>query len=352
MMTRDYKMRLQHDRGYTLIETLTIICVTIFLISIALPAIQNVRESARRLQCANHLRQIGIAMASYQSACSAYPLLYIGIVNPNGIPIGGGFFSIHTYILPYIEQGSAINSLNFSVFSPSFQTSGNSVDLTKSPHPANSTVGQMHIATFICPSDPIIHSGEWGGTNYRSNLGTVLEAPSSRSTPVPIEGANGAFQPFDALPPSAFRDGLSNTVSFSEKPRGRPSGRFNAFAGYWFGQGAYTSADGLLAVCRSLKGEPSAFQNDVGNIWMLPYHRYTFYNHNLNPNREVPDCVGSWNNRDPAMVNGLFTARSHHRGGVNVLYMDGRATFATNSIELGVWRAIGTRNGGEQIKEN
>ena len=109
----------------------------------------------------------------------------------------------------------------------------------------------------------------------------------------------------------------------------------------------YTSLDELVLTCAALRGEPANFQNDVGSCWMLPYYRFTFYNHDVGPNSAVPDCVGGWHSSDPAFYNGVFSARSQHRGGVNAAFGDGHVSFITNSISVTAWRALGTRNGNE-----
>jgi prepilin-type processing-associated H-X9-DG protein len=135
-----------------------------------------------------------------------------------------------------------------------------------------------------------------------------------------------------------------------KKSRGFISDRFAPFSGYWIKRSAlYTTQDELLKTCGSLTGEPQEFQNDVGTCWFMPYLRFTFYKHDTGPNSAVPDCVGGWNNSDPAFFNGAFAARSYHAGGVNIAFMDGHVAFQSGAMGLAIWRAIGTRAGGESV---
>jgi prepilin-type processing-associated H-X9-DG protein len=155
--------------------------------------------------------------------------------------------------------------------------------------------------------------------------------------------------PLKTLYPAAFTDGLSFTAAMGEKSRGHRDGPYDPRVGYFFSGAFYTTQAEMIAGCRSLQGEPQAFVNDVGNRWFLPYLDYTFYKHDVGPNSAVPDCVGAWNSFDPALFNGVFTARSYHPGGVNTLFMDGHVQFISSHIDVGVWRAIGSRSGGEVV---
>lgn len=336
--------------GFTLIELLVSLSIISILIALLLPAVQSAREAARRAACSNNLRQMGLALNSYQSGRGTFPLLYEGLVTsdgtPKGTPLGFGAFSVHSSLLPYLEQPGLYDSINFSVPGPG---DAGSFDVSR-PHPANGTAARIALALFLCPSDPAGRSDEgWAGTNYRSNLGTVL--PPSGASAAPIEGLNGAFAPLRAFGPEVFLDGLSTTAAFSEKPSGGGTerGAYNRFIGYWWeSSGAlYTSADELIAICRSRRSDPPFYSNGVGTTWLQPSFKQTYYNHNAGPNRDVPDCIGGWNGGEPPLSNGSFAARSYHPGGVYVGLVDGHVKFVTNSVGLAVWRGAGTRAGDE-----
>ena len=337
--------------GFTLIEILVCISVIALLAALLLPAVQSAREVARRALCTNNLHQLGLALNQYQADHATYPLLYEGLVTsdgtPDGTPVGFGAFSIHSTLLPYLEQRMLHASLNFSV--PGVADPGYfSVAL---PHSANTTAARTLVDVFVCPSDPTGgRDADWGGTNYRSNLGTAL--PPSGLSVAPVEGRNGAFVPLHALGPRAFTDGTSSTAAFGEKPVGRQARRrFNRFVGFWWDSPGplYTTADELIALCGALHGAPPFHSNSVGTIWLQPSLKQTYYNHNAGPNSGVPDCVGGWNSGDPPLSSGSFAARSFHPGGVLMGSVDGHVEFVRDSVNLSVWRSLGTRDGGEVI---
>ena len=331
-------------RAFTLLETLVSISILALLFGIATPAVQSARESARRVQCANNLKNLGLATNQYLSLHNCMPFLNASINRTTG---AFGLFSAHASLLSVLDQGPLYAAINFS--RPHISDLAQGTASNKEPDAANSTAAQTIVSSFICPSDPQFsaHTG-YAGTNYRTNLGTLLP-PKALGFP-PRESGNGAFYFSRALTPAEFLDGLTNTASFGEKPRGIEQQRqFLPFTGYWINASAlYTTQDELLRACAA-PDSIARYQNDVGNIWMLPFYRFTFYNHNAGPNSVVPDCVGKWNNSDPAIVNGLFTSRSYHPHGVNVGFSDGHVAFMSNAVSLRVWRALGTRDGGEIV---
>lgn len=173
-------------------------------------------------------------------------------------------------------------------------------------------------------------------------------------------GGGGTFVDFDGLPVSEFRDGLSRTVAFSEKV---PSDENSAFGtgDFWYtglpsliGKVA-TAEEGigaLIKTCSQLNGPPPYYHAHAGRTWYLPRYGFTLYNHALTPNSKIPDCSGdllsqaaSEDVRGSSI--GLFTATSYHAGGVNVVFCDGHTEFISDSVDLGVWRALSTRNGNE-----
>ena len=333
--------------GFTLIELLVVISVLLILCSLLMPAVQQAREASRRAQCANNLRQVGIALNAYVSVYSSYPCMNVGFAGPKGAYTGYGEFSPFVQLLPELEQAPLYWAVNFSRPSLAEMLAG-SGPAWPDPGPANQTVAATSIRALLCPSDPVRQSGAWGGTDYRANIGTAVDGVLGRDLP-PDEGANGAFVPLETLYPASFADGLSVTAALSEKCRGQPGGPYNRRVGYYFNGTTYTTQAEMVALCSSLQGEPAMYVNDVGNQWFLPALTYTFYKHDVGPNSAVPDCAGAWNGFYPALVCGVFAARSDHPGGVNAVFMDGHTQFVANGVSVRVWRALGSRAGGEVV---
>ncbi len=335
--------------GFTLIELLVSLSIIALLIGLLLPAVQAAREAARRTQCLNNLRQMGLALQNYAGVHTTFPYMNVGFGRaPGGGNAGIGHYSAHSSLLPFLDEIPLYAALNFDV--PTAAEAAAGLSSNHDPHPANHTVAATVVASFLCPSDPEQKGGPWAGTNYRANIGTLIDVQPGRAAP--REGVNGAFVPIDTLAPSNFRDGLSQTVAFGEKPRGLSGGRFRPFVGYGLDSMLlYTNKEELIAICRSLPAEPTRFENEVGSRWLQPYMKYTFYNHNAGPNADVPDCIGGWCCDNPPLHNGLFTARSYHPGVVVVVFADGHARSVNDSIEWWVWRALGTRDGGEAVDQ-
>src|SRR3954469_8704700 len=125
-------------RGFTLIELLVVIAIIGVLIALLLPAVQAAREAARRMQCVNNLKQMGLALHNYESVAGAFPMSDV-VADPGKPYQSTNGFSVHVRILPFAEQGVAFNALNFTV---------------NHQHDANTTIVGMKVGLFVCPSDP------------------------------------------------------------------------------------------------------------------------------------------------------------------------------------------------------
>jgi prepilin-type N-terminal cleavage/methylation domain-containing protein/prepilin-type processing-associated H-X9-DG protein len=329
--------------GFTLIELLVAVGIIGLLIALLLPAVQQAREASRRAACGNNFRQIALALHNYQSTHSVYPSasgMPDNVTDKTGWPIGiiqVKFFSAYTQMLPQLEQGILFERLNFEVEMD---------DPYRYPKPAvilgpNRTAMSATLAVFLCPSDaPRGDPGWTGGCNYRVNLGTdrwdtIQESPT-----------DGPLMSVRCTTPAAIRDGLSNTVAFGEKLRGRVSDpvanpRTDMFRG---GLGAPYTADESLDAC--LAGfDPTRFLTAAGLTWSVGDPSQTCYNHIIGPNSTMPDCCLFGG--DP--ISGIVAARSNHPGGVQAAMADGSVRFFKTSIDRRVWRAVGTRAGGEII---
>lgn len=341
-LARTERFARQRAGGWTLIELLTVIGLIGLLISLAMPAVQAARESARRITCSNHLRQLGIGLNTYQATVGTYPYTYGGVYDdPPGVTHGVYFFSAQSQMLPYVGEENLYASLNFS--RPYLLDSPLGVYATW-PHEVNSTAAQQRVAVFLCPSDP--YPGILGqpGNNYRTNMGVSLPRADGC-----LSELNGAFERKRALTPQEFTDGTSNTVAFSEKLKGSGDHyRFHPETDYFVSPFIWTNLDELITACGPL-ANPSPFEAELGYTWLLAGYRRTYYNHNVEPNGHVPDCTDTVCSGLSNPLHGSFAARSYHRGGVNCAMTDGSVRFVNENISLSVWRALGTRNGGESV---
>ena len=176
-------------RAFTLIELLTTIGVIGLLIALIMPAVQMARESARRMQCTNNLRQIGLGLGNYLSSFGSLP----GAINGFG-------YSPHSAMLPHLDQRPLYNALNFTI--PAFDTS---------PSSANLTAIQTTVTIFLCPSDQSSsREGRAGWSNYAANRG-VDRRNGDRDN-----GAFTVWQSSSSTSLASFIDGMSTTASLSE----------------------------------------------------------------------------------------------------------------------------------------
>ena len=324
----------ENQAGFTLIELLVVVGIIGVLVGLSLPAVQAAREAARRAQCGNNLRQIGIALEGYNSSNGCYPL------NANPVPmVYLGLYSLHTRLLPYLDAVPLYNAINFAT-----GTAPPGIGLITVPNMFNSTYISTRLAVFLCPSDSVVPS--WAGNSYRGNIGlgpgqaTIAEYPDSD---------NGFFLQYGISRPSYIVDGLSHTAAFSERLTG--SGRRDQLVpqrDVWSDPTSGVppssgTADDCVRYCRIwARADNQEGYGNSGESWFWTWRAYTLYTHTQTPNGAVPDCVACGSD-------GMVTARSWHPGGVNVLMGDGSVRFARDSVSQTVWRALGTRNGRELV---
>lgn len=304
-------------RGLTLIELLVVLGIVSVVMGLVLPAVFSAHRSALRLHCGNNLRQLGLALHSYEAAWRAFPPeSSTGIVPVRRL---GRTISVQTLLLPYLDQSILYQNINFSL-------AGMTIDTID---PGNSTISRWRVATFLCPSDP---SAEAGCNSYRANIGLC------RSCDDPLAGAF-TYGPGDL---SQFRDGLSHTLAFSEKPISRPGGPYSPFTDWLnLGDPVQLHTDAQWVQLCSRQTDPTRAVNDAGRSWLLSGAIYTQFFMSTPPNSQVPDC-GTRNIHG----SGVFAARSYHPGGVQGAMADGSVRWFASTIELNAWRALGTRAGG------
>ncbi|MGO9470208.1 MAG: DUF1559 domain-containing protein [Isosphaeraceae bacterium] len=311
---------MNHRRsGFTLIELLVVIAIIAVLIALLLPAVQSAREAARRIQCVNNLKQIGLALHNYQESRTSLPGADM-VFNVTEI-------SALSNILPYLEQANVYNSINFDF---SYQD------------PNNSTAMYTVINGFICPSDlPDAIPSLGAQTNYMANMGSGIVWQSAIGPNVGLPQPNGVFYGDSATRFADITDGLSNTTFFSERVLADGNNAIvSPIADVFFSPGFPVTPDDALQQCLAVNiyDLNNQFPLFMGAPWLCGQHIFL---HVSPPNSR---SCGFF-----VALRAVMPPSSRHPGGVNVVFGDGSVKFIKDSINLPIWRALGTRSGGEVI---
>lgn len=328
--------------GFTLIELLVSIAIISLLIALLFPAVQAARESARRTQCFNNLKQIGLALHNYHSTHNILPF-GCGPDDDNHVSSLGTLtsrrYSAQSQLLPFLEGGNVYSLLNFDVapFEP-FVNAGtdepNINEIGKS-QAINGEAATAVIQTFLCPSDIDRLQILWGHNNYRVCSGNTWSGRKS----------NGMFGQVSNVRFQHVTDGLSNTAMASE----RCKGSWNELATDHLSdlydiRGVWTEQT-FKQACQSLRPETAIaypFEIDGGQNWLEGNMNWTRYNHLLPPNHISCKNGLTW---DGVAMN----ASSRHRGGVNVLMADGGTRFVSDQVDSDLWSSLGSISGSEVI---
>ncbi|MDR3622850.1 MAG: DUF1559 domain-containing protein [Paludisphaera borealis] len=361
--------------AFTLIELLVVIAIIAVLISLLLPAVQSAREAARRAQCVNNLKQIGLAFHNYESSVGAFPPTTILVPAPTGAPGSWAFessWSAFARSAPFWEQGNFYNSINFS--------------LTYSK-PPNTTVANTPLSMLFCPSDPGQHIDDatmgstfYGTTSYGTcdgdwyvwsvNWGaTNSVGPMNRSL----------FGPNYARKIASVTDGLSNTLMASEGTIGHaqmrgclstPTVPSDSTAGTWSptnvpapGAASIQALNELIGSCGATKIKAGG---PIGHTrWCNGGVYYSGFTTAMTPNpgvKALSKAIGftgggqmlemDWDSTDendggPTYMS--LAATSKHSGGVTALMADGSVRFVKSTINAATWRALGSIAGGEVV---
>ena len=319
-------------RGFTLIELLVVIAIIAVLIALLLPAVQQVREAARRTQCKNNLKQIGLAIHGYHELHNMLP--------PSGqLIVGSSFtsYSAHARILPFIDQSNLYQMVAFNT------------GFASQP-----TVTEQKIPIYICPSE--VRPTAKAGTpihfpvNYGASVGTWLAFDPNNG-----ESGDGAFGINSRNSFASILDGSSNTVGFLEVKAYQPAIR---------NSGTPTGAN----------VPPPANPTDVqtyGGSFATDWSHTEWVNGEVlqsgattafQPNRKIPYTTGGvtydvdfttqrLGNSTTIQTYLVVTSRSYHIGGAHALMMDGSTRFLSDNMSQDVYRALGTRMGGEVVSD-
>ena len=301
--------------GFSLIEVLVVIFIIGILAALLIPAVMGARESARRLSCANNLKQIGLALNSYVSAHNLLPPLNSG----NG-------YSPHALLLPHLDQRAIYDSINLQV---------GPWDPRQSSH---LTVQRTFVSVFICPSTSVTYAR----TSYPCNRGAGFCDPG-------VQGScdNGLFvaEARDSIAMSDVADGLSNTAAMAEWEQTQ-SAMFTSVPETSREFRTPSEFDGFLAACRSLSRQSSGglIRGPRGRDWLWGAFCETAYNHNLTPGQR--DCSNYG-----LMQTSAWNAGPNHGRQFNLLFADGHTAATRSDISPAAWRALGTRNCSDIVQD-
>jgi prepilin-type N-terminal cleavage/methylation domain-containing protein/prepilin-type processing-associated H-X9-DG protein len=295
--------------GFTLVELLVVIAIIGILVSMLLPAVQQAREAARRSDCVNHLKQIGLALHNYHDTYKRFPF---------GMGGTGGKYSALSQMLPFLEQRPLYDRIDFHL---------------PFDDPKNAPARLTELSEFRCPSDVQNTQPTAGGAiNYYPNKGTDILWQTPQANGLMYRDSSNRFA--DVI------DGTSNTAAFCERLLTDGSnGVVSPIADVFLATTNPNTPDEAVQLCDQvdITNLANQFPIFMGGPWLDGKHGYLHVN---TPNTRSCGFFPTKASMPPS---------SRHPGGVNLLLADGSVRFVANTIERRTWRGLGTRGNGEPL---
>jgi prepilin-type N-terminal cleavage/methylation domain-containing protein len=328
--------------GFTLVELLVVIAIVGVLVALLLPAVQAAREAARRMSCGNNLKQLGLALHNYESAFKRFPSSAITRGGSSTQPWSG-----QSFLLPYVEGDTIFRRIDFSI--------GYHHPDNRSQFPPYG-VAATRVPVLLCPSEvndrPRLNAStnipEHYPLNYAMSVGEYLVW-----NPMTRQDGGGAFAPNSRFATAHFVDGLSNTVGFAE---------VKAFTPRFHDANTLPSAPPALPQSASVSHVGGIWSATGGHTeWVCGRAIHTGFTTTFTP--QTPflfqhsdgktydiDVSGIREGTDQTSItSAIITSRSYHAGLVHGLLMDGSVRPVNSNIQPNIWRAMGTRAGGEVL---
>ena len=355
---------MDHRKGFTLVELLVVIAIIGILIALLLPAVQMVRAAARRTQCSNRMRQLGIAVHSYHDVAKRFPVNQVG----PGPMVDGvcqtGYYSWLVPIMPYMELNNLYSQIHLDINNA--DKCGRADGTMSDTHP-NAPVASAVIDDFLCPSDQpefnsevVLGSAKFAPDNYAGNAGWPTRSTGingERTAPAPFNGVIANIDPSSDQPYrgnkrvkfEVVRDGLSHTALIAERLIQNGTSvqgirqydeRLNS---YHLTNRPRTQA-GLQARMNPESSHSDVYESAfIGRAWMSGFALTgPTYMHVNVPNTNCAHFTDSKFTGDF-----VVSPSSRHPSGINTVRCDASVHFVGNSIDPTVWWALGSRNGSE-----
>jgi prepilin-type N-terminal cleavage/methylation domain-containing protein len=322
--------------AFTLVEILIVVAVIGVLCTILMPALGSVVESTSRLRCANKLRDLGVAIRAYHDTHGVFPLgMAYGVQNRTDSDSRSSSWSMHSFLLPYLELHELYGQINFDVNVNKYEG-----------FEINRTARLTRVSAFLCPSDPTFNV-ENTANSYVGCIGPDYYVVK----PLGMFGSLLTVRDVDV------RDGLGHTIAMSERVIDWGADGVPTVGTVYYITGAptfdvnntdgdYDRIAGLEALLDRCQRSKLHYWYYNGRQWSRGGLSWTLFNTLASPNR-TRNCRHG--NDDAPWERGVLPPSSHHVGGVNTLMGDGTVRYLADNVDLALFRAMGSRDKSDDV---